>query len=460
MINSRTKILSIFIALLLIIPSIAAIAAAPVSGNDPTILISGGSPSGVYRVNKSTWLITDTYNKVVWRVSGKRVEIYAGRVGIPDLSGEPAGGRTDGDILKAEFMSPWAIAPYKSGYLVTDTKSNSLRYIDGKTVSTIADKLSMPTGIAADGTGNVYFSETNSHRIMKMNASGTITNFAGGGAGYADGDSVTAKFREPTGLCWSGGALYVADSGNHAVRKIADGKVTTVAGKVFAADTDAFYGGGYIDGSVTDAEFSLPQGVSAANGAVYVADSGNGAVRVIRNGTVSTLANDLVSPRGLWADGTLLYVTDDFTGDVHRMLLVDSMPDKNISRMDLVSIIAELYKKQNPGAVIDGKEGFSDADTPAVRWAAENGVISGVGGGLFKPDDTVSFEMLIKILYNLYSSSMDIVPDVQYSVSPWANKAAAWAVSKGLIRISQLENSKRNADTDEVERVLIAILSL
>ena len=138
-----------------------------------------------------------------------------------------------------------------------------------------------PDSVAADADGRIYVVDGANHRIRRIDATGVITTFAGTGvAGFAgDGGPATeARLSFPNGVAVAGdGNVYVADTGNHRIRMIdASGTITTVAG------TGVFgYGGD--DGLATEAQLSFPSGVAVdASGDVYVADAGNGRVRVIR----------------------------------------------------------------------------------------------------------------------------------------------------------------------------------
>jgi sugar lactone lactonase YvrE len=115
---------------------------------------------------------------------------------------------------------------------------------------------------------------------------GQVTTVAGSGVkGYADGAALQAQFNHPTRLAISpnGGAIYVADEGNHRIRMIRDGQVTTVAGS-------GMYG--YADGAALQAQFNYPTGlaISPNGGAIYVADQSNNRIRMIRDGQVTTVA--------------------------------------------------------------------------------------------------------------------------------------------------------------------------
>jgi sugar lactone lactonase YvrE len=160
---------------------------------------------------------------------------------------------------------------------------------DGVLVSTVAaagNGLNQPNGLVADADGNLYVADTLNHRIRKIAQDGTPSTFAGTGvAGFADGDVAVAQFNEPIGLALAAdGTLYVADSKNHRIRAIsASGLVTTHAGLGTS---------GFTDGVDTGARFATPHGLAlGSDGTLYVADRGNHRIRkVAPDGTVSTLA--------------------------------------------------------------------------------------------------------------------------------------------------------------------------
>jgi len=169
-------------------------------------------------------------------------------------------------------------------------------------------RFDMPYGVALDKAGNVYVAEYNNNSIRKISTTGVVTNFAGSlyGAvsGATNGNGTNAKFYNPIHLALdSAGNVYVADYGNHLIRKISTtGDVSTLSGST----------SGYADGIGTAAKFNGPAGVTTdASGNVYVADSGNHAIRKIAwdTGAVTTLVktamnSPLNSPRGVAVDAS------------------------------------------------------------------------------------------------------------------------------------------------------------
>ena len=146
-------------------------------------------------------------------------------------------------------------------------------------------------------------------------------------AGFADGDSTVALFNEPMGVAVKDDYLYVADSANHAIRKVSmSGAVTTFCGSQSDGDTWTAVSG-FRDG--TSALFDLPYGVTFdTNGILYVADSGNYAVRAVSPlGVVATLVGKRSSRRGYIDDYLALSAFDVVTDLVYfdnSLYVVDS----------------------------------------------------------------------------------------------------------------------------------------
>ena len=155
-----------------------------------------------------------------------------------------------------------------------------------------AAQLSYPYGLALDSTGNLYIMDTGNDRVRKVALDGTISTVAGNGTdgfGGNGGPASGAQFHYPIGIALdAGGNLYIADSGNNRIRKIArDGTVSTVAGNGTAG-----YSGD--NGPATSAELAAPRGVAVdAAGNLYIADSNNSRIRkVALDGTISTVAGN------------------------------------------------------------------------------------------------------------------------------------------------------------------------
>ena len=270
------------------------------------------APSGIAVDQNGVLLVTDLYNKQVWKVLNRAGTAYAGGATVPDLYGQPLGGYNDGNLTGSYFKEPWAVAPFLDGWAVSDTANNAVRLVTGGGIQTLnaasREKLTVtnlgvafnrPTGLAADEDGNLYVSDTGSGTVRRVSPQGGASTVAKG-------------LSDPTGLCWKDGALYIAETGRNRILQLKDGKITVLAG----SGSDGSAGG-----RAAQASFSAPQGVAVGeDGSVYVADTGNGAVRMIKSGTVSTLAvrdpaqlsGDMISPVGLLLQGGSLYVCDPF----------------------------------------------------------------------------------------------------------------------------------------------------
>jgi uncharacterized protein (TIGR03437 family) len=144
-------------------------------------------------------------------------------------------------------------------------------------------------GLAADSTGNLYIADSGNHRIRKV-SNGVITTVAGNGtAGFSgdNGPATSAQLYNPLSVTVdSAGNLYIADSGNARIRKVSNGVITTVAGNGtfgFGGDNFAAVGAGLSD----------PRGIAVDSaGNLYIADSGNSRVRKISNGVITTVAGN------------------------------------------------------------------------------------------------------------------------------------------------------------------------
>jgi hypothetical protein len=142
---------------------------------------------------------------------------------------------------------------------------------------------SYPRGIAVDSTGAVYV--TDGCRVRKI-AAGMVTAFAGTGAcnfGGDGGPATAAQLNTPQGIAVSGSTVYIADTYNCRVRKVVGGSITTVAG-------DGGCGYDSDGGPATSASVSFPQSIAADAQHVYIADTSNCRVRKVASETISTVA--------------------------------------------------------------------------------------------------------------------------------------------------------------------------
>jgi sugar lactone lactonase YvrE len=224
---------------------------------------------------------------------------------VTTLAGQSlVSGATNGVGTNAAFSDPAAIVVAANGnYFLADSRNHAIRQVTTNgVVSTFAGQLGVagtangkgtaaqfnyPSGLAFDRSGNLFVSDTGNNTIRKITANGTVSTLAGvaGSSGFLDTAVVSALFNAPLGIAvWTNGTIFVADSGNHCLRKIVGGIVTTFAG------TPQVWGSS--DGVGTNAQFNAPCGLALdASGNLFVSDANNHTIRkVATNGVVSTIA--------------------------------------------------------------------------------------------------------------------------------------------------------------------------
>lgn len=157
-----------------------------------------------------------------------------------------------------------------------------------------------PEGIAIDSGGNVYVADFINHTIRKITPAGEVTTFAGmaGQYGSSDGVGSSARLIYPLGVATDSLDNVYVTEGSGIIRKITpDGQVTTLAGTAQAL--------GSADGVGAAARFNNPRGIATdASGNIYVADTGNHTIRKITpNGVVSTVVG--VAGQASFAPGPL-----------------------------------------------------------------------------------------------------------------------------------------------------------
>ena len=239
-------------------------------------------------------------------------------------------GSADGTGTAATFKGPTGIAVDGSGNVyVADTDNDTVRKITaaGEVSTFVATSagLDEPRGLAVDGSGNVYVANTLRHTIHKVTPAGVVSTYAGtdGASGSADGDAATARFNRPYSIAVdASGVLFVGDFGNHTVRKIAtDGTVTTIAGTAEVS--------GKVDGDGAAARFNRINSIAVNSaGTIYVTDTFNRAIRVINGTTVSSLSGArFYYPQGIAVDAIgNLYIADGDNQQITKASLVLDPP--------------------------------------------------------------------------------------------------------------------------------------
>ncbi len=243
---------------------------------------------------------------------------------VSTMAGSGMYDEADGSLDAAAFRNPKGIAIQGNGTIaVSDSQNHLIRTIDGSGVSVKAgiilekDETGIPAGAYVDGTalqsvfsnpqgldfdaqGNLYVADTDNHAIRKVSTAGVVSTVAGNGVlGLIDGSGEEARFYSPSDVAVAAdGTLYVADTLNHVIRKIGtDGQVSTLNDPsdraVQVVEGIAELAGDFKDGGLKEAKFNEPSSIVIdPKGNLIVSDSGNHRIRYIdlQANTVMTIA--------------------------------------------------------------------------------------------------------------------------------------------------------------------------
>lgn len=208
---------------------------------------------------------------------------------------------------------------------------------DGDGGQANAALLDFAEDITSDADGNFYIADTLNHAIRKVTPAGIISTFAGGGYGFGDGQGTNATFNAPRGVAADGnGNIYIADTGNNAVRKISTaGAVSTLVSEGLKA----------------------PYDVEVAGSTVFISDTENGALKSVSTsgGSVTTITTALSDARkiAVTSNGAFVYVAD---AGSHRVLKVDVAGSA-------ISVVAG-----------DGTQGYQEGTGSAAQFQTPWGV--------------------------------------------------------------------------------------
>jgi sugar lactone lactonase YvrE len=351
-------------------------------------------PFGVALDPAGNLYIADRGNFRIRKVTtGGMISTYAGSGGYA-FSGD------GGPATAAQLNSPEGVALDPVGNLyIADVGNQLIRKVTpGGTISTYAGsgspaggfsgdggpattaQLNQPVGVALDPAGNLYIADAGNSRIRRVSTLGTISTYAGTGTGGFSGDggpATAAHLRSPLGVALDpAGNLYVADDGNHRIRKVSTGGiVSTYAGTIFRFSGDG--------GPATAAQLYAPGGVALdPAGNLYIADTYNHRIRkVTPDGTISTYAG--TGTPGFSGDGgpataaQLRYPTSVAVDPAGNLYITDN----------------NRIRKVTPGGTIStyagtGGVGFSGDGGPATaaQLAGPAGVALDSAGNLYIAD--------------------------------------------------------------------------
>jgi sugar lactone lactonase YvrE len=366
--------------------------------NVPALAANIGQPVGVAVDSEGNCYIADGVSRVFRVDTSGQLTVVAGD-GSRGFSGD------GGPATSASLSQPYGVAVDGSVNLYIADRSNSrIRRVDATTgiITTVAGNgsygfngdggpataasLFAPAGVALDGSGNLYIADTGNHRIRRVDATtGTITTVAGDGSSGFSGDggpATSASLSQFYGVALDGsGNVYIADVANDRIRQVdvVTGTITTVAGD----GSRGFSGDG---GRATAASLNAPTGVTVdSSGNLYIADSRNYRVRRVdvAAGIITTVAGNGIY--GFSGDGgpataaSLSFpwgVALDGSGNLH----IADTNNNRIRRVDASGIITTVAG--------DGIYGFSGDGGPATAASLRSptGVALDGSGNLYIAD--------------------------------------------------------------------------
>jgi sugar lactone lactonase YvrE len=285
-----------------------------------------------------------------------------------------------------------AVPTFAQGIITTVAGNGSRGFSGdgGAAVNALIDMKSFTGGVAADAAGNVYLADTGNHRVRKIDSSVIISTIAGNGSAKFSGDGASAtnaSLFAPTGLTLdAAGTLYIVDTGNQRIRRVSpNGIITTVAGN----GVRGFSGDG---GIATAASLSLgnvqylgtggyPTSVAVDGaGNLYIPDTENGRVRMVSpSGIITTVVAALRDPYGAAVDAAgNLFITDGSNDQILK-----------VSPSGAVTTIATALSSPS-GVALDraGNLYIADSHSHRIRKVEPSGVtsvIAGSGDPIFDP---------------------------------------------------------------------------
>lgn len=377
--------------------------------------------SGVYSGTQTVTISDATPNTVIYYTTNGTTPtmsspVYIGAISV-SASETVVAIAAYGYALSTPVSAQYTISGSTSSFIYTVAGNNSWGYAGDGGAATVAS-LNSPWATVIDSSGNLYISDTGNNMVRKVDATtGMITTVAGTGIAGFSGDNglaTSAQLTSPEGLAIdSAGNLYIADNGNHLVRKIAVGTgiITTYAGNRQAY---AFGDGG----SATSAYLSAPTGIALDGaGNLYIATQVNQVRKVTASsGIITTVAGDiygrsgysgdtglatsaaLASPQGIAVDKAGNLFIADTQNDVIREVtastgVIDTVAGYNYYRLYAaqdegfltgdggLAINARLNLPY--GVAVDGAGNLYIADTSnmAVRVVtAKDGIINTIAG--------------------------------------------------------------------------------
>ncbi len=347
------------------------------------------APAGIATDANGNLYIADLGNSTIRKITSTGgVTTLAGSAGLS--------GNTDGNGSAARFFIPAGVAADSGGNLiVADALNHTVRAVTtAGEVTTLAGgpghpgtedvdpavaRFFSPSAVTTDSAGNLFVADTYNHTIRKVASDGVVTTLVGfpGSAGSANGVGGSARFSSPFGIAVdAAGNLFIADTYNHTIRKVTGEKtVTTLAGSPGLP--------GSTDGTNSTARFSDPSGLAVdASGNIYVADTFNHTVRkVTSNGAVTTLAGSAGHPGNNDGLGTaaLFNTPNGIAVDIAGNIYVADSGNSTIRMVSSTGTVTTI-------AGSAGQIGSADGVGSAARFDFPFGVTMDGAGNLYVAD--------------------------------------------------------------------------
>ena len=338
-------------------------------------------PTGLGRDASNNLFVTDVSGQTVRKITSTAVvTTFAGSNGVSGSNDSNTG-------ASARFSSPSGAVVDPSGDIfISDATNGTVRKVTSAgavttVVGTAGSQGSVdgtgagamfyrPVGLAADASNNLFVADPVAHAIRKITTSGVVATFAGYSAvvGANDNTGSLAGFRDPSGvIADSGGNLFIADTGNHTIRKVTPtGAVTTFAG--LAGST------GTTDATGTSARFSSPSGLAIdRSNNIYVADTGNHTIRKVTSGGVVTTVAGLAGTSG----------STDTTGTSARFKSPAALAVTSAGILYVADTgnytIRKIVLSSGAVTTLAGSAGTTGSTNSATGTAARFGLIYGLG---------------------------------------------------------------------------------
>jgi len=374
------------------------------SRDGPAQVAQFALPYGITVDSAGNVLVSDMLNHRIRRIDPLR--------NVKNIAGL-ARGFQDGLATTARFFNPGYVSMRSNQTAVivdsgnhclrtlTLTGAGTVRRLVGSLVASFSDGLgdnarfNRPSGIAFDKSGNLYIADVNNHRIRKIDPFRRANTYAGNGLrGFNDAQGKSAQFASPEGLAvGQSGQIFVADSGNHRIRKIDTATQTTTHAGASAS--------GYVNATGSAARFFSPRAiVMDAAGNAYVVDTNNHRIRkVSRKGVVTLVAGSskgirdgvgaaaqFNTPNGiaLGKDGDL-YIADTMNQRI-RKIEVATGKVTTFAGNGQVGMLNGAKEKSTfnfPHSLAFDRDGnlyISDSGNNIIRKIDKNGMVSTIAG--------------------------------------------------------------------------------